>query len=94
MYAGQVIETGTVNEIFSTPKHPYTKALIAVIPKIDQDPKEPLTEIPGYVPEKNRGRSCCLFADRCHECQEKCLKPLVFNASATHFVRCAIHGGD
>lgn len=93
MYAGQVIEMGTVDEVFNHPKHPYTKALIAVIPNIHQDPEQPLIEIPGYVPEKGRNRSSCLFAERCLECRKECLEPLVFNQSDSHFVRCAIHGG-
>ena len=51
MYAGQIVESGGSNEVFSQPQHPYTQALLSVIPRLDQDRNVRLNEIPGYVPE-------------------------------------------
>ena len=90
MYAGQVVEAGTTEEVFEHPSHPYTKALMEVIPRLDQDPNVPLLEIPGYVPEKDRGRSSCLFADRCPNCRPQCREPLQINEEQTHFSRCVM----
>lgn len=65
MYAGQVIEEAPVKELFASPVHPYTKALLATIPGIyDEDDRE-LESIPGMVPESYDGMKGCRFADRC-----------------------------
>lgn len=93
MYAGQIVEAASAQEIFDHPHHPYTRALISVIPRLDQDPNVPLTEIPGYVPEKNRGRTSCLFADRCAHCQPQCRQPLQFSDALPHFSRCILQEG-
>ena len=65
MYAGQIVESGGSNEVFSQPQHPYTQALLSVIPRLDQDRNVRLNEIPGYVPEHGRDTSHCLFQPRC-----------------------------
>jgi len=71
MYAGQIVESGGSNEVFSQPQHPYTQALLSVIPRLDQDRNVRLNEIPGYVPEHGRDTSHCLFQPRCSACRQE-----------------------
>lgn len=72
MYAGKIMEHATVQELFLTPKHPYTKALLASVPSIYDSPERKLASIPGIVPEKYDTIPGCRFADRCVHVQEKC----------------------
>lgn len=65
MYAGQVIEEAPVKELFESPVHPYTKALLATVPGIYDDDDRELASIPGMVPENYDGMTGCRFADRC-----------------------------
>ena len=72
MYAGQILESAPSEELFDNPMHPYTKALISVIPSLNIKKDERLMEIPGFVPEKNRERRECIFKDRCNEVCDLC----------------------
>ncbi len=72
MYGGQVMETGTTEQILTEPKHPYTKALLKCLPQ--QTPrKEPLETIEGSVPDAFGGHSGCPFAGRCEHAMDQCL---------------------
>lgn len=71
MYCGKVVEQADVKELFSDPKHPYTKGLIESIPKLNDD-RERLYMIKGMVPDPTRLPTGCSFADRCENCMEKC----------------------
>jgi dipeptide transport system ATP-binding protein len=71
MYAGQVLETGTVPEIFNTPRHPYTQALLAALPEHNLG-KARLQTIPGVVPGLYDRPSGCLLAPRCSYVTPKC----------------------
>jgi oligopeptide/dipeptide ABC transporter ATP-binding protein len=71
MYAGQVVEQGMAEDLFSSPKHPYTRGLLETIPRIDGDNKE-LKEIKGMVPDLSQEFSGCRFAPRCPEAREEC----------------------
>jgi peptide/nickel transport system ATP-binding protein len=64
MYAGRIVELGPVQDIFANPTHPYTEALFAAIPRIDQD-DQALTAIGGRVPPINAMPQGCRFAPRC-----------------------------
>ncbi len=71
MYASEIVETGTVDKVFKDPIHPYTKALIAVIPgKVL--PGEHLPAIPGQVPSPGDYPKGCHFQDRCHYAFDRC----------------------
>ena len=72
MYAGRVIEKGTVREIFYTPKHPYTIGLQKSKPLITSDANEPLYSIPGQVPNPINMPDYCFFKDRCNRCTKAC----------------------
>lgn len=74
MYAGKVIETGTVDEIFYNPKHPYTKGLLRSVPRLDLNKEEPLTPIFGTPPDLLKPPVGCGFAARCESAMKVCLE--------------------
>jgi len=74
MYAGQVVEKGTVQEIFAEPAHPYTRGLLASLPSVD-NPGLRLASIPGTVPNPTRWPEGCRFMARCSEAGEGCEVP-------------------
>ena len=65
MYAGRIVETGSVDEIYSAPAHPYTRALLASIPSLFGDRNRLLGSIPGAVPDLNHRPPGCVFEPRC-----------------------------
>lgn len=93
IYAGRVIEKGTVREIFYTPKHPYTIWLQKSKPLITSDANEPLYSIPGQVPNPINMPDYCFFKDRCNRCTKACdgHYPTVSNVSPTHLVYCHLY---
>ncbi|WP_409294583.1 ABC transporter ATP-binding protein [Peribacillus sp. SCS-26] len=92
MYAGEIIEEGPVEEIFTEPKHPYTKGLLSSVPNVD-DPDFSLNPIPGSLPSLNEQISGCRFHPRCPYAMEKCKvqPPDVTQGSNGHSVRCWLH---
>ncbi len=89
MYAGQVVESAQADVLFSNPIHPYTKALLASIPSLDEE-KEVLYSIPGTVPNAAAFPSGCRFAARCPHAQPNChvLMPELREIEPGHLVRC------
>ncbi|KZD08551.1 ABC transporter ATP-binding protein [Oceanibaculum pacificum] len=74
MYAGQIVESGTVNEVFENPMHPYTQGLLRCIPVPGKTRRgEPLGSIPGIVPSLIGEMKGCAFANRCPYTFEACL---------------------
>nr|WP_285852598.1 ABC transporter ATP-binding protein [Paenibacillus lactis] len=72
MYAGRVVEEASVTELFENPQHPYTKGLIASVPKLRQKVRR-LESIPGNVPDLRNMPPGCKFAPRCPYVMERCL---------------------
>lgn len=72
MYAGQVVERGTVFEIFDKPKHPYTRGLLSSMPTLESQRGKPLSVIPGAVPSLFKRSKACLFNNRCQYRKELC----------------------
>jgi peptide/nickel transport system ATP-binding protein len=72
MYAGRVVETAEVRELFSEMHHPYTQALLASIPQLDQDAGKALHAIPGLPPDLSHPPHGCRFAARCSRATDKC----------------------
>ncbi len=72
MYAGRVVETAGVMDLFSEMHHPYTQALLASIPQLDQDAKKALHAIPGLPPDLSNPPQGCRFAARCSRATDKC----------------------
>ncbi len=89
MYAGELVEYGTVEEIFDHPKHPYTKALYQSIPSLDKD-VDRLHVVPGMVTDPSNLPEYCSFADRCEERCALCEKadPEMIQLNETHCVKC------
>jgi oligopeptide/dipeptide ABC transporter ATP-binding protein len=72
MYAGRVVETAEVRQLFSEMHHPYTQALLASIPQLDQDARKALHAIPGLPPDLSHPPQGCRFAARCSRASDKC----------------------
>ena len=72
MYAGRVVELGTVHEVLKAPKHPYTAALLASMPRIDDTGTGPLPAIGGQPPNPRRLPPGCAFGPRCERVDETC----------------------
>ena len=72
MYAGRVVETADVRELFNHMHHPYTQALLASIPQLDQDANKALHAIPGLPPDLAHPPQGCRFAARCGRATDKC----------------------
>ncbi|VBB06911.1 abc transporter [Lucifera butyrica] len=72
MYAGRVVEQGTVADVFAHPCHPYTAGLMDSIPKLDGQKKQKLHTIEGAVPDLSQLPPGCSFVDRCECVREKC----------------------
>ncbi|CAM3858609.1 ABC transporter ATP-binding protein [Mesobacillus zeae] len=92
MYAGKVVEEGTVEDIFNNPGHPYTIGLLKSLPDI-RGKKGRLYSIPGNVPRPGTITVGCRFAARCERAVEKCLtdNPELYRKGENHHVRCFLH---
>ncbi|MCI8594048.1 MAG: ABC transporter ATP-binding protein [Oscillospiraceae bacterium] len=90
MYAGDIVEEADVRTIFKNPKHPYTKGLLASIPKLEGEKEEELPVIEGVVPSPAEMPSGCRFGPRCTHCMEKCVQqaPPLIDLGNDHRVRC------
>ena len=75
MYAGSVVEEGTVDQIFDDPRHPYTLGLLAAIPRLDT-PRGQLTAISGVPPDMSRVPPGCAFYDRCQYRVTRCIQEM------------------
>lgn len=89
IYAGTIIEYGTVEEVFTNPQHWYTKGLLGAIPNLT-GPRNRLAFIPGNVANANALPSGCKFHPRCIHCMEKCKQnmPALHEYSCNHQVAC------
>ena len=84
MYAGRIVEVGTVKEIFNSPKHPYTVGLLASLPAADSS-KDKLASIPGVPPKPWQVGESCAFSPRCWKSEENCRskRPELLDRSAS-----------
>lgn len=89
MYAGKIVEQGTVRDIFNHPSHPYTEALLASVPKLEED-VDRLYSIEGQPPALHDLPPGCPFAPRCPYVMEQCREeyPSVFQVNEAHFAAC------
>jgi peptide/nickel transport system ATP-binding protein/oligopeptide transport system ATP-binding protein len=93
MYAGQVVESGTVDQIFSQPRMPYTAGLIASIPRLGStDRTKRLRTIPGHAPSLTDRPSGCRFSPRCEHAEPECsaAMPPLEQVTDGHEVRCRL----
>jgi oligopeptide/dipeptide ABC transporter ATP-binding protein len=90
MYAGRIVEHASTASLFGGMRHPYTEALLASIPKVDQDARHPLYSIPGLPPELTGTLTGCRFAARCRYAQPDCREsdPALSGPDAAHEFAC------
>jgi len=92
MYAGRIIEKASAKRLYADPRHPYTKGLLASVPRLDQNVKKKLLPITGEPPNLLNLPPGCSFAPRCQYVKEKCLEesPLLRPAADDHEFACWI----
>jgi oligopeptide/dipeptide ABC transporter ATP-binding protein len=90
MYAGEIVEEGTVEQIFENPQHPYTWSLLRSIPRIDSDRRERLRSIEGLPPDLIQLPDGCKFNPRCPFRIEKCfsVSPVLETVAPTQQAAC------
>ncbi|SDZ08620.1 peptide/nickel transport system ATP-binding protein [Proteiniborus ethanoligenes] len=92
MYAGEIVETATIEQLFENPKHPYTVGLFGSIPNLDED-VERLTPIRGLMPDPTNLPTGCKFHPRCPNRRDEC-ETIELNISEVeegHMVRCILY---
>ena len=96
MYAGKIVEKGTVYEIFDNPMHPYTVGIQKAKPSLESDISAELYSIPGNVPNPINIPDECLFKGRCNRRCEKCggTYPKEIKITETHSVFCHLYDGE
>ena len=94
MYAGEIVESGTIAEVFDHPHHPYTIGLFGSIPSLDET-AEKLKPIQGQMPDPTELPEGCAFAPRCPYATGACRtrKPEMTGVGGTQMVRCLAHQG-
>jgi peptide/nickel transport system ATP-binding protein len=95
MYAGKIVERGTVDEVLDSPLHPYTRGLLDSVPSRNR-PGAPLRQIPGMSPSLVRLPLGCAFRERCNRATETCFSEPPLYALGGRHVRCfhPIHAED
>ncbi len=90
MYAGKIVESAATGELFGNVRHPYTEALLASIPQLDQDRSQKLYSIPGLPPDLTRPPIGCRFAQRCVFATDECVRsePPLGGANPGHPFAC------
>jgi oligopeptide transport system ATP-binding protein len=90
MYAGEIVEMGTVDDIFYNPQHPYTLGLLQSMPKLHENRAKPLIPIPGSPPDLAKVESGCPFAPRCPYTMKVChyFSPVKTQMDHNHSVSC------
>lgn len=93
MYAGEVIEVATIDELFKSPKHPYTKRLLHSIPHLNSPFDKTLYTIQGSPPDLASTSLGCSFATRCPHASDRCRrqKPETLQIEKDHYVNCWLY---
>ena len=91
MYGGEIVETGTLRDVFKNPRHPYTRGLFDSLPKMDDNSR--LKPIKGMMPDPTKLPQHCTFAERCDMCVERCMQedPGQTWLTDEHMVKCFRH---
>jgi len=93
MYAGRIVESAPVEQLFSSPEHPYTQRLLCAIPRLNQPKDHPLVPIEGTPPNLIHPLKGCAFCARCSDPMKICVEnqPPLFNVHPLHFSSCFKH---
>lgn len=95
MYAGEVVESGTVRDVFHAPAHPYTRALLECDPGHLKEKTRNLPTIPGSIPDLVKLPAGCVFADRCPKRFDACSRrPAMVETSGGHWTACHAVGAE
>ena len=92
MYAGQVVEQAGLEELFTSPRHPYTWGLLGSIPRLDQPRPERLAQVPGRPPSLLAPPAGCRFQPRCAHAFGECWRPPELHLDGSHSYRCWLSG--
>ncbi len=95
MYAGQIVECATVDQLFSSPQHPYTQRLLSAIPRLNQPKERPLIPIEGAPPNLTHPLKYCGFCARCPDAMKICTlgQPPLFEVATNHTCACYKYDG-
>jgi peptide/nickel transport system ATP-binding protein len=91
MYAGRIVEIGSVKDVFTNPQHPYTAGLLASLPKASDKNRTRLVSIPGIPPKPWTIGQSCAFSARCSRADEQCRTNLPVLASNSHTEAACFH---
>jgi peptide/nickel transport system ATP-binding protein len=95
MYAGEIVESGSLEDIFDRPSHPYTTGLFNSVPNLDKSVRR-LEPIRGLMPDPANLPEGCKFHDRCPNAAKRCFatEPDTIELTPGHFVKCLKCGGS
>jgi peptide/nickel transport system ATP-binding protein len=95
MYAGDMVEMGSVRSVLKNPQHPYTQGLLQTVPD-KASPEQPLFSIKGNVPSLLEPQTNCRFAPRCDYVMDRCKReiPPLFMLNGNHQAACFLHAGQ
>ncbi len=91
LYAGEIMEEGSISQVFKNKLHPYTRGLLGCVPRVDVNKKDiSLKAIPGYIPQPDQLPSGCVFAPRCELVEPACreTQPLLNEIESGHLSAC------
>ncbi len=90
MYAGRVVESAPATELYARPRHPYTRGLMASVPKLDGDTSRRLVPIEGQPPDLSTLPAGCAFAPRCGHASDRCRveRPVLRDVGERHQIAC------
>jgi peptide/nickel transport system ATP-binding protein len=96
MYLGRIVERGITDEVFTTPHHPYTRALLSAVPRLDPNSGTEKIRLAGDVPSPIHPPSGCHFHPRCPYAMSRCREhyPSAYSTSASHTVACFLYDPD
>jgi peptide/nickel transport system ATP-binding protein len=93
MYLGRIVETGSVDEVLKSPRHPYTRALLSAVPVIDPAARRETIRLKGDLPSPVNPPAGCYFHPRCPQVMAECREryPQRTQLTATHAVNCHLY---
>ena len=93
MYLGRIVEQGSRDEILKSPKHPYTQALLAAVPRLEDDKDREIIRLEGELPSPANPPQGCHFHQRCPSAMPQCMTtyPEATQLTAEHEVRCFLY---